>query len=378
MKMRFDRVVAAGLFILALGSGSRSVQAEENPDSTLRVPSFDLPASEFLSAASQLVLKKQIRELEALNKTCPIDISNPRAMVAGRRCREENYYPGVAARLKARYPVSIQSRVIAGVPTEVITPAAGVSPANERRVLIYLHDGAFIFGGRWRGELGAIPISAVGKFRVLSVDYRMAPEFKFPAASEDVATVYREVLKTYGPENIGIYGCSAGGLLTAQAIAWFQRERLPPPGAIGMFCAAGSYYGEGDSGPFIAALTGFPIDQLASAHADPYLQDTTANDPLVFPVRSDAVLVKFPPSLLIASTRDQALSSVAYMHSRLVALGVEADLHVWEGLGHGFFLEPDLPESREVYGVVARFFDRHLGGPARATEAPSRRQTERQ
>jgi monoterpene epsilon-lactone hydrolase len=71
------------------------------------------------------------------------------------------------------------------------------------------------------------PIASIGKIKVISVDYRQAPEYAFPSASEDVATVYRELLKTYKPTNIGIYGCSAGGLLTAETIAWFQKEKLP-------------------------------------------------------------------------------------------------------------------------------------------------------
>ena len=58
------------------------------------------------------------------------------------------------------------------------------------------------------------------------------------------------------------------------------------------------------------------------------------NDSLVVPLRSQAVLSQFPPSLLISGTRDFALSSVVYTHSQLVKLGVEGDLHIWEGLGH--------------------------------------------
>ena len=81
-----------------------------------------------------------------------------------------------------------------------------------------------------------------------------------------------------------------------------------------------------------------------------------------FPVRSDAVMSAFPPSLLITATRDHALSSVVQTHARPVALGVPAELHVFEGLGHGFFYNPELPESREMYALVAAFFNAHLGG----------------
>jgi acetyl esterase/lipase len=72
-------------------------------------------------------------------------------------------------------------------------------------------------------------------------------------------------------------------------------------------------------------------------------------------------MAKFPPSLLIATTRDIGESAVVYTHSQLIKLGVEADLHVWEGLDHCFFGGFDVPESRDVYDVIVKFFDRHLG-----------------
>jgi acetyl esterase/lipase len=206
----------------------------------------------------------------------------------------------------------------------------------------------------------SVPIASIGKIKVVSVDYRQAPEYEFPAASEDVAKVYRELLKTYKPANIGIYGCSAGGLLTAESIALFQKEQLPLPGAVGMLCEGAVYWTEGDAGRISAAhgwwRTG---DEIG---ANPYFKHANANDPLAFPARSTEVMARFPRSLLIAGTRDVALSSVVYTHSLLVAQGVDAELHIWEGVGHGFFFrDPDLPQSREVYSVIVKFFDNHLG-----------------
>jgi monoterpene epsilon-lactone hydrolase len=147
-------------------------------------------------------------------------------------------------------------------------------------------------------------------------------------------------------------------LLTAQTVAWLQKRQLPLPGAVGLFCAGGLFFSAGDSGHFGAALSGAPFPGLAEY---PYLKDADPNDPLVFPAQSAHVMELFPPSLLITGTRDYALSSVVYTHSVLVRLGVDADLHVWEGLGHAFFFDPDLPQSKEMYRVVVNFFDRHLG-----------------
>jgi epsilon-lactone hydrolase len=244
------------------------------------------------------------------------------------------------------------------VPVESFTPTEGTRAHNRARVLINLHGGSYIIGGRWGGQVESIPIAAVGGIRVGSVDYRMAPEHRFPAASQDAAKVYRALLREYRAENIGIYGCSAGGLLTAQLVAWLQKEGLPRPGAIGMFCRGALRYERGDSNYFMTDA-GRPAGGRVSYHSP-----ADRNDPLAFPGIDARVMAQFPPTLLITGTRDQAMSSVVSTHAQLVRLGVYADLHVWEGLGHAFFFDPDLPESREVYGVVARFFDKRLGAPA--------------
>jgi acetyl esterase/lipase len=149
-------------------------------------------------------------------------------------------------------------------------------------------------------------------------------------------------------------------LLTAQTVAWLRKESLPMPAAVGMLCAAGAYFGEGDTGHLYAARARLPLAQIADPRENVYFREADRNDPLAFPVRSQEILARFPPSLLISATRDFGLSSVGHMHSLLTGLGVEADLHVWEGLDHAFHYWPDLPQSRAVYRVVARFFEKHL------------------
>ena len=55
------------------------------------------------------------------------------------------------------------------------------------------------------------------------------------------------------------------------------------------------------------------------------------------------------------------MSGAIHTHTQLVKQGVDADLHVWDGLFHGFFYNPDVPESRDCYNVIVKFFDRRLG-----------------
>jgi monoterpene epsilon-lactone hydrolase len=82
-----------------------------------------------------------------------------------------------------------------------------------------------------------------------------------------------------------------------------------------------------------------------------------SEDPLVAPINSPEIIAKFPPTLIIPTTRGFEKSGA---HTQ-VKLGVYAELHVWGGLFHGFFYNPDVPESRDCYDVMIRFFDRHLG-----------------
>jgi len=329
-------------------------------DGTVHVPAQAVPMSGFLSPEAKAYVTQHLK-----------DMQNPQML------KQDNGVPrfmkGYLERQKALYPVDREDTKVAGVHAYVYTPKAGVSAANRNRVLIDLHGGGF--SGCWPAcaELESMPVAALGKVRVISLDYREGPEYKFPAASEDVAAVYKELLKDHAPENIAIYGCSAGGMLTAMSVAWFAEHNLPQPGAVGIFCAgAGSPAGAGFGGD--AAYTAGPLGEgramfLTPPNARPnqapaglgYLAGTDPKDPLVAPINSPEILAKFPPTLIITATRGFEMSGAIYTHAQLVKQGVDAELHVWDGLFHGFFYNPDVPESRDCYDVIVKFFDRHLG-----------------
>jgi epsilon-lactone hydrolase len=354
------RSILSVVLLISVTLGAADTSSVDK-DGTRHLPAFALPESSLLDSATRAELQKardRLHARERAPKPCPsLDNADKVKIPAIRACLAESYYetPGYK-HLRDLYKVKITSRKIGGVLTENFVPQAGIAEQNRRRVLINVHGGGFQDGARTSSHPESAPIAAIGRIEVISIDYRLGPEFAFPAASEDVAAVYREVLKSYKPKNIGIYGCSAGGLLTAQAIAWFQKEHLPMPGAIGMFCGAASFWFEGDSGVFFSDGHSPP-----SVQSFAYFRAVAPTDPLAFPMESPEIMAKFPPSLLISSTRDLALSSVVNTHAFLVAHGVPADLHVWEGLGHGFFLNPDLPQSREAYAVIVGFFDARLG-----------------
>ena len=267
----------------------------------------------------------------------------------------------LAQQMLKRYDVTIKADRIANVAVDIITPAQGIARRNQGRVLINLHGGAFMWGAHDGGLIESIPIASIGQIKVITVDYRESPDNVFPAASQDVAAVYATLSKRYPAKNIGIYGCSAGGILTAEATAWILTHSLAKPGAVGTFC--GSVLDIlGDSAFLGAPLSGQPFsDDPLSAKALPYFKGVDLKDPMAIPGQSPALIAQFPPTLLITGSRDFAMSSVVRSHALLVEANVDSELHVYEGMWHAFLIYPELPESQAAYKVIVRFFDRHLG-----------------
>jgi acetyl esterase/lipase len=255
-----------------------------------------------------------------------------------------------------------------GVPVETFVPADGIPAENRDKVLIGLHGGGFVAGGGGTGgAIEAIPVAGEGKIKVVAVDYRLAPENRFPAASEDVAAVYRELLKTHKPENVGLYGCSAGGVLAAQAVAWFQKEGLPKPGAIGVFCASLHGFGVGDSAhlwPRMGSVIRIPAPMVpvtTYGAGSPYQAGQSAGNPLVRPAASKDVLREFPPTLFLTGTRAPEMSGAAQSHLELRTLGVQSELYLFDGMDHGFYIDLTVPESRQANSLIVRFFLENLG-----------------
>ena len=127
------------------------------------------------------------------------------------------------------------------------------------------------------------------------------------------------------------------------------------PGAAGIFCAGAGRFGEGDS---VAIADHFKTNLNSGEIV--YLKNVNWQSELAAPLQHGNIIKKFPPTLLISSTRDFAMSSTLVTHQRLVDMGVETDLHIYEGLNHYFFADTELKESRHAFKVMADFFNRHL------------------
>ena len=269
-----------------------------------------------------------------------------------------NGRPALARFRFGLYPATVTSATMAGVPVRIVSPPA-VAPGMADRVLLNLHGGGFRVDSGSLTE--TIPIAHLTGIKVVSALYRMAPEHPFPAAVDDALAVYKELLKTYKPAHIGIYGTSAGAILTAELTSKIKQAGLPMPAATGVFSGMGDFSRAGDSAAMYSlnGLSGHldPPKQGAAAAGD-YAHGTDLRDPVLSPLFAD--LHGFPPTLFITSGRDLLLSGTTILHRAYLRAGVDAQLVVFEALPHAFWNNPELPEAKEADELMAKFFARHL------------------
>jgi len=240
-------------------------------------------------------------------------------------------------------------------------PCDWIETASSRsdRVLLYLHGGGFAFHMPRGYRSFAARLSRALQARVLLVDYRLAPEHRYPAAPDDAFAVYRGLLdQGVSPEHVIVAGDSAGGHLTLGLLQRLQREGLHQPG-----CAiALSPITDG-------TLSG--ASMVTQTHADPLLDPPSLRilRDLVYPARLpfDAVasplhgrLEGLPPTLLVCGTREVLLDDARRYAQRAHAAGSPVALEVWEDMPHVFPLMAQLSESKAVIEHLARFVDTTL------------------
>ena len=343
---RFILSLSTAFLLTATFTMAQTDSSKIGPDGTAYVTRV-IPVPRTISPEAQRMLAR------------PASDANVPQTLAERRSHTDEWQNRTGKVFQSMHPVKIEETSVAGVPVRVITPL-DVPALTADRVLINLHGGGFNSDSGSLTE--SIPVAYLSKTKVVAVLYRLAPEHPFPAALDDAVTVYREMLKTYKPEKIGVFGTSAGAILTGELAVRLREMKLPLPKALGIFSGMGDFSTNPDS-TALYALNGF------SGHLDPPQEKTEGKNeyagslPLTDPSLSilHADLHGLPATLFITSGRDMLLSGTTILHRAFLAAGDDARLVVFEALPHAFWNDPSLPETREADEIMARFFDTMLG-----------------
>jgi acetyl esterase/lipase len=294
-------------------------------------------------------------------ESAPVDVGDDSAWERLIAERDAALAELIRTRLPADLPVEESSFEIEGVTTYVLRPH-GVDGGASTPIYLDIHGGALIFGG---GEVCRLMSRAMSLSRPMitwSVDYRMPPKNPYPASLDDCFAVYRRLLIERSLQDIFVGGASAGGNLAAALMLRAKDEGLTMPAGLVLRSPEVDLTESGDT---FRTLNGVDnaLQPLMTTNLL-YANGADLADPYLSPLFGD--LSGFPPTFLQAGTRDLFLSNTVRIHRRLLAAGVEAELHVFEAMPHGGF-GGGTPEDMDLAQSVLTFLERHcqLGGIAR-------------
>ncbi len=237
-----------------------------------------------------------------------------------------------------------------------------VPGADKNRVLLYFHGGGWIMGSPNTCRLLTIELAKATKMRVLSIDYRLAPEHPFPAAAEDCVAAYKWLLSNdIKSEDIIISGDSAGGNLTLATLIKLRDDGIPlPAGAIPISPATDLSYVDdisrlddlfiknGETDPILADIGIYWWSYI-------YIAGVNSQNPLISPVFGD--LKGLPPILIQASSCEMLYSETKRFFERAKEAGVDIELQKWDDMVHvfqGFGLKV-LPEAGDAIEKIGQF-----------------------
>jgi acetyl esterase len=248
---------------------------------------------------------------------------------------------------------------------QVYRPAAG---AAGLPVVVYCHGGGFMVGCSEDTDYVTRRLCAVAGVIVVSVNYRLAPEWPFPTGLDDCLEVYRwartHALEVGGDgRRVAVVGDSSGGNFAAALPLRARAAGLPLPEATVMFGPVLDFRFEEHESFERLAITGVVFDAAFLGFArGAYCRYAEWQHPHVSPLRGD--LRGYPPALVVVGTHDPLVSSCqAFTLALRAAGGAATELAVYDGMPHGFYFWPGVfpPQEAEAYAVVGKFLHRHLG-----------------
>lgn len=239
---------------------------------------------------------------------------------------------------------------LAGVPYEWVEQAG----TRDCGVILFLHGGGYNAGSCLTHRELAARLALSSGLSVLTVDYRLAPEFPFPAALEDAVAVYEGVLELgHGAEQVVLGGDSAGGGLVASALVRLRDDGKPLPAAAFMLSPMLDLTFSGPSVRSLAHLDLVVTLGALQAAADYYLAGRSPDHPLASPLFAN--LTGLPPLLLQVGNREILLDDSVRFVEKARAAGVDVRLEVWEDRGHVWQASSGLPEAERALAHIAEF-----------------------
>ncbi len=226
-------------------------------------------------------------------------------------------------------------------------------PHKKKRAVLYCHGGGYTSGNLGYSKVLASKLTQRTGFDVLAFEYRLAPEFPYPAALDDAEKVWDYLMHLgYGARDIVVAGDSAGGNLALALCHKLKAEGRMLPGALllmspwtDMTASGVSYEQRRDFDPMLTV-------EYIQAVRKAYAGDCDLKSPLLSPLFGD--FEDFPPTLIQVGSHEILYSDSEQLRDRMVEAGVTCRLEVWDDMWHVFQMFP-LKKSSYAMDSMAHF-----------------------
>lgn len=290
-----------------------------------------------------------VRPLTATLPDNPLGLAVGRMILAGGLAVLGRNAPRTSVEELRAYPAGAQVR------GEWVT----AGEAREDSVILYVHGSGYsACSARTHRGLVSRLCGATG-LAAFSVDYRLAPRYRFPTAADDVRRAYDWLCARFGATQIVVAGDSAGGHLAVDLCLSLLRDDEARPAALALFSPLADVTLE------LSRIRERAIpDPLASADSgsrliNHYICEADPTDPRLRHVFADGEIL--PPTLIQAGGAEMLAADAHHLYDQLIETGTECDLEVWPGQMHVFQAMPRvIPEAEAALSRAARFLVHHL------------------
>ena len=253
-----------------------------------------------------------------------------------------------------KHDIEYQSVEIAGIPCLELLPSRGLT--KPEKTLLYFFGGGYIYGGAEDDMCISAELCGFTGARVISPEYRLAPEHPFPAAISDGNQVYQEIVRRDDSRQVAVVGESAGGNLALTVVQHARRSMLPMPQKVALlspWCDLTHWRDQERHGmafPEDPTLHRNDLDNYAAQYAPTQQLD----HPDISPLYGDFDK-QFPSTMITTATKDVLLPQAIRLSRRLQQAGVPVDLRIYPGLCHVFECYDEIPEAAESLKAIAEF-----------------------
>lgn len=304
--------------------------------------------------------QKALAEFSRSAATAPLPVPDDLAAWKEVQATIEKKRAAANTAVVKKYQPQITERKLGGVPVLDIKPKAW---KESRQVLVYTHGGAYTMYSARSRLMSAVPMANDTGFRVISVDYTLAPKGKWQVVTDQVVAVIQALIKEgHSLKDIAVYGESAGGGLAAGIVLKMRDKGLGMPAAVVLWSPWSDITETGDTYATLQQADPLLYYPNNLKHcADAYAAPADQKHPYVSPVYGD-YSKGFPPTLIQAGTKEIFLSNAVRHYQALDSAGIPAKLDLYEGMWHIFqVFNYGLPESKLARKKVKAFLAQHVG-----------------